>query len=71
VVDQKLLPCNLELHANKGLKVNIDLSFFKLGNKYITAFAKAIKLNHKLKFLNLRHNRITKKSASYLISCLP
>ena len=68
---KNLLPLNLQLHADQGLKENLDLSYYKLGDKYITAFSKAIRYNYRLKSLNLKDNRISEESASLLVQNIP
>ncbi len=61
----------MQLHVDKGMKTSIDLSHFKMGDKYINAFASATKMNYKLKHLVLVDNRITEKSGKRLIKNLP
>ena len=64
---ENLAPKNLQLYSEQGFKEHINLSHFKVGDQYIIAFAKAIKLNYHLKSLDLRNNRVTKKSAGLLM----
>ena len=61
----------MQLHVDKGMKRSIDLSHFKMGDKYINAFASAAKLNYRLNHLVLTDNRITEKSGERLIKNLP